>query len=85
MCLVINFVGVSFGYPAFSIINRVDVANKSVYAGAVIQLFLLGYLYSIDNITPLTVVYSVLMTETCVMGLRIYFFFGYQIKNKNYD
>ncbi|MDE9614009.1 oligosaccharide flippase family protein [Citrobacter portucalensis] len=80
MCLVINFVGVSFGYPAFSIINRVDVANKSVYAGAVIQLFLLGYLYSIDNITPLTVVYSVLMTETCVMGLRIYFFF--RLSNK---
>lgn len=84
ICLVINFIGVSFGYPAFSILNRVDVANKTVYAGALIQLSSLAYLYYTGNITPLTVVYSVLITETCVMSLRVIFYFLISTKNHDY-
>lgn len=75
ICMIVNFIGVSFGYPAFAIINRVDIANKSVYFGAIVQVFILLCLYYSNSISPLNVVLSVLATETGVMGLRVYFYF----------
>lgn len=75
ICLIINFIGVSYGYPAFAIINRIDVANKTVYMGGIFQISSLLYLYVNDIISANSVAISVLMTETFVMCLRILFYY----------
>ncbi|EEY5800625.1 O100 family O-antigen flippase, partial [Escherichia coli] len=75
ICLIINFIGVSYGYPAFAIINRIDVANKTVYMGGLFQISSLLYLYVNDIISANSVAISVLMTETFVMCLRILFYY----------
>lgn len=75
ICSVINFLGVNFGYPAFSTINRLDIPNKTVIFGSAIQLILLIYLYYNENITAFSVAISVLITESIVMILRLIIYF----------
>ncbi len=72
--LLVNFIGVNFGYPAFSSINRVDIANKSVLFSAVLQLIFLIIMYFTDSVTPINICYSVLIIEVIVMLIRVSFF-----------
>lgn len=72
--LIINFVGVNFGYPAFASIDRVDVANKSVLFAAILQVASLFCMYFMEVITPLNVCYSVLFVEAVVMITRVFFY-----------
>lgn len=83
ICSVINFLGVNFGYPAFSTINRLDIPNKTVILGSGIQLISLIYLYYNENITAFSVAISVLITESIVMTLRLIIYFRL-LKNENY-
>lgn len=71
---VVNFISVNFGYPAFSIINRLDIANKSVIYASFMQISLLLYLYLNSNITAKSIAISILITEFFVMLIRIYNF-----------
>lgn len=72
--LLVNFIGVNFGYPAFSSIDRVDVANKSVLFSATLQLILLIIMYLTDSVSPINICYSVLTIEVVVMLIRVSFF-----------
>ncbi|WP_178090441.1 oligosaccharide flippase family protein [Plesiomonas shigelloides] len=81
LTLLINFVGVNFGYPAFSIIGRVDIANKTVIFGAVLQLISILTLYSMSAITAKNICLSVLVVECVVMLIRIITYWGL-INNK---
>ncbi|WP_457937230.1 oligosaccharide flippase family protein [Aeromonas veronii] len=72
--LLVNFIGVNFGYPAFSSINRVDIANKSVLFSAILQLIFLSIMYLTDSVTPINICYSVLIIEFIVMLIRVSFF-----------
>ncbi|WP_412706337.1 Putative O-antigen transporter [Aeromonas rivipollensis] len=72
--LLVNFIGVNFGYPAFSSINRVDVANKSVLFSSILQLVFLIIMYLTDSISPINICYSVLTIEVVVMLIRVSFF-----------
>lgn len=72
---VVTFIGINFGYPAFSMIGRVDIANKTVLWGAALQLISLFLMYMQDMVSAINVCYSVLFVETIVMLLRISFFY----------
>lgn len=80
--LLVNFIGVNFGYPAFSSIDRVDVANKSVFFSASLQLVFLMIMYLTDAVTPINICYSVLTIEIVVMLIRVSFFI-YLSRNTN--
>lgn len=69
--IVVNFFGVSFGYPLFASINRLDVVNYSVIIGAVVyaiilMFFLFNNTFSIENVSI-----AVLAVETLVMCIRL--------------
>ncbi|MGL4448211.1 MAG: oligosaccharide flippase family protein [Shewanella sp.] len=72
--LLVNFVAVNFGYPAFSVLGRVDIANKSVLVAAVLQLISLSYLYFNAHLTAQNICLSVFFVELVVMLLRISLF-----------
>jgi PST family polysaccharide transporter len=72
---IINFIAVNFGYPAFAGIGKIYLANYSVIIGAFIQLICLSLLYIAQNITALTVVISVFITELIVTSFRVYQYF----------
>lgn len=75
ICSVINFIGVNFGYPAFSIIHRLDLANKSVIIASVFYFILLAFLVVTNNVTSLKVAMGVTCVEFIVMLMRITWFF----------
>ncbi|MBS4636159.1 MULTISPECIES: oligosaccharide flippase family protein [Aeromonas] len=80
IALLINFVGVNFGYPAFASINRIDIANRSVIFAAVIQILALSVMYITDAITAKNICLSVLAVESLVMLIRVIFFYFLQKK-----
>ena len=75
LTLLVTFVGINFGYPAFASIGRVDIANKTVIFAAVLQLSSILMLYIMNSITAKNVCLSVLIIEFLVMLLRVYFYF----------
>lgn len=76
--VVINYFGVAFGYPAFSAIGRSGWANKSVMWGATLQMVILFILYEVDEITPLTMALSVMLTEAFVAMVRVLLFLHFR-------
>lgn len=86
ICSVINFISVNFGYPAFSTIGRLDVVNRSVYIGGIVQLLSLCYLFLTNNVNAHNVALSVLCVEFVVMVIRIcsfYYFRNEYNKSRN--
>ncbi|WP_240699921.1 MULTISPECIES: oligosaccharide flippase family protein [unclassified Vibrio] len=72
---VVNFLSVNFGYPAFSIKNRIDIANKSVIIGAFIQMLILPILYYYGYFSEINLVLSVLAVESVVLSYRLIYYF----------
>lgn len=70
---IINYLGVSFGYSAFSALNRTDIANKTVLFGAMLHLTCLFFLFQLSSITAFTVALAILATESTVMLMRLAF------------
>lgn len=81
ICSVVSFVSMNFGYPAFSAINRVNVANATVMAGGFLQLNSLVVLALAGRLNSLTVAGSILLTEIIVLFLRLSLFFCLLRKN----
>ncbi len=73
-CLIINFISVNFGYPAFAIIKRLDIANGTVVFGALLQLINLTILFYTGSINAINIALSVLIVETIVMIVRVIIF-----------
>ena len=80
---IVNFISVNFGYPAFSIINRLDIPNKSVIFSSIIQLVILFFLYTNNSIDAKSIAISILVTESFVMIFRVYKFFVFSRKVLN--
>ncbi|MGQ4869874.1 oligosaccharide flippase family protein [Aeromonas caviae] len=80
ICSVVTFIGINFGYPAFSMLGRIDIANKTVLWGAALQLVSLIVMYRLEIISAINVCYSVLLVESVVMLLRVSMFY-YLIRN----
>lgn len=74
VCSLINFIGVNFGYPAFSIINRLDLANKSVIIASLFYFVLLCALIITNNVTAYKVAVGVTCVEFIVMIMRVAWF-----------
>jgi PST family polysaccharide transporter len=69
---VVNFFGVSFGYPAHAATGDVSFANTSVVFGAVLHILLLFTIFILDDISAVSVAVAVLITESMVMTTRMY-------------
>lgn len=75
VCSVVNFIGVNFGYPAFAILNRLDMANKTVLFSSILYAVALSLLYFTNMISALNVAIGVCCVETIVMVARASCFF----------
>ncbi len=71
LILLVNYLGVSFGYPACAAIGRPDIANKSVIYGSLIYFILVALLYFFNEIKALNIALLVLLVEMLVMGVRV--------------
>ncbi|MCS2156061.1 oligosaccharide flippase family protein [Scandinavium sp. H11S7] len=71
LSMVVTFVSINFGYPAFASLNKLRFANLTVFIGGVVQLLLLFYLYHNNIITGMNVAVCVLITESVVLICRI--------------
>lgn len=74
MALVVTFVSTNFGYPVFSALGCVKIANFTVIIGATVHITILLSLFLLEKISALNVVKAVLFTEVFVLILRIFFF-----------
>jgi len=76
------FFSILYGYPAFASIKRVDLANKSVIWGGVVQALLLLGLILLGMVTIMNVAYAVLGSLIIILGLRIFWFIKHSKLNK---
>lgn len=70
----IAFFSICFGYPAFSAVKRVDLANKSVIISGSCQMVFLATLLITGNISITNVAYSILLTESLTLIIRFSLF-----------
>lgn len=68
---IINYLGVSLGYTAFSALNRTDIANKTVIVGSGLHVTSLFLLLRFSEITAFNVALVILATESAVMLMRL--------------
>lgn len=78
ICVVLNYVSVTFGYSVFGTLGRIDIANKTVILGAIVHVLFLSFL-NWYSVTALTVAIAVCTTELVVCLLRFLCFI--HIKN----
>lgn len=69
--IVVNFFGVSFGYPLFASIDRLDVVNNSVIVGSIVYVFAVMLLWLSDSLSIENISVAILIVETLVMFIRI--------------
>lgn len=74
LCLLVTFISVNLGYPAFASIGKVDIVNKTVIIGGVLQLLMLVALYFIGGLNGVNVAFCVLITEVFVLVMRVFLF-----------
>lgn len=72
--IVITFISINLGYPAFASLGNVKIVNKTVYLGAIIQCLSLLILVITHNLSGLNVARSVFVTEAIVMLSRVLLF-----------
>lgn len=71
----ITFLSMSFGYPAFALLDKIKIANISVMIGSFFHISLLTVLYGLNLVNAFNVVCCLLMTESLVCLIRISSFF----------
>ena len=74
LALIVTFVSTNFGYPVFSALGKVKVANYTVIFGALTHVLILGVLFCLGEISAYNVVRAVLFTEIVILILRMFFF-----------
>lgn len=72
--IVVNYICVNFGYPAFAAIDKVEFANLTVLIGSVTHILLISVLFFCHKIDALNMALAVLTTEFCVMLFRFVLF-----------
>lgn len=71
---IVNFMATAFGYSAFSALNRIDIANKTVIYASVIHALNLIILNYFDVISAKNIAILVFSTEMIVAISRIFLF-----------
>jgi PST family polysaccharide transporter len=69
--LIVNFLGVNFGYPAMAAIDKVEWANKTVILAAAFFFLVVIGLYFLGSISAYSVSIAVLVTEVLVLISRL--------------
>ena len=69
--IVVNFFNVSYGYPLFASINKLDIVNKSVIFGSSIYVLIISYFWLKDSITIENVSFAILIVESIVLLTRL--------------
>lgn len=75
--LNITFFSILIGYPGFSAIGKVQLANYTVMIGAVFHIFGLVMLYLLKAISAKNVILMIIVTETLILLLRCVGLFKY--------
>jgi len=70
----IAFLSICFGYPAFSAVKRVDLANKSVIISGCCQIGFLSILLVLGEVNITNVAYSIMLTEGLTLTIRFVWF-----------
>jgi len=70
LILVVNFLNVVFGYPAYAAIDQIEVANITIILGCVVFVVCLMVLYLGALVTPISIAFLVLSIEALVFFLR---------------
>lgn len=82
VCLVVSFLSVMLGYPAFSLFNRLDLANKSVIFSSFIQVFIIAILVYKADLSAFNISLSVLLAESVTLLVRILLLISLFMSNK---
>ncbi|WP_234264180.1 oligosaccharide flippase family protein [Hydrogenophaga sp. NFH-34] len=77
---LVTSISTLYGYPFFAAIGRIDIANKSVMIGGLIQLTLLFAIWQTGEHLITTVAATITVTELAVLTYRLYF--ANQTKNQ---
>lgn len=80
MALVINAATQLVGYPLFAIIDRIDVANKAVFVGAIAYIIAVSSFFVFQKFTPVTAIQSLIVAEFCVFMTRLVSFLSVRSK-----
>ncbi|WP_019027520.1 oligosaccharide flippase family protein [Colwellia piezophila] len=78
ICALVNFLSVNYGYPLFASINKTKLVNYTVYLASTIQVLMLITLYYLEGITPINLVYCVLISELVVLFSRLSLYFRFK-------
>lgn len=76
--LNITFFSILIGYPGFSAIGKVQLANYTVMIGGVFHIFGLVMLYLLKAISAKNVILMIIVTETLILLLRCVGLFKYR-------
>jgi PST family polysaccharide transporter len=70
--IVVHAAAIMSGYPLAALVDRLDVANSSVFTGAIIFLLLAAMAYALDKSTPIVFALIMLSSEFAVFVHRIF-------------
>ncbi len=70
IAIVIHAATVMMGYPLAALLDRLEVANYSVMAGAVTYMTILGISYFFEIVTPINMAYIMIISESIVLIYR---------------
>ncbi|EOX4123087.1 TPA: oligosaccharide flippase family protein [Vibrio cholerae] len=83
---IVTYISVSFGYPAYSIFNRLDFVNVTTYVGTFLYFLFLVHFFVFDfEINALLMSKIVLLTELLVMLIRLVMFFYLYLNKESYN
>mgnify|MGYP005987755645 CR=1 FL=1 len=71
IALVFQVTSMLAGYPLFTLLGRIDLANKTIMFGAVIYLMLVSGLIIVGRIAPHTIAWTLVATEFSVLAARL--------------
>ena len=82
LTLVVNYLGVSFGYPALAACDKVEWANKTVIIGSIVFVIIATVLYLFNNISAVNMALLVLLIESFVFLFRLSLVVRYRLNEK---
>ncbi|GAL08670.1 membrane protein [Photobacterium aphoticum] len=73
--VLVSFMSQVFGYPLFSLVDNLEMANYTSYAALLYFVFVLSWLYYFELITPLSMALFVLSYEVFFSMIRLFVYF----------
>ncbi|MBV6272955.1 oligosaccharide flippase family protein [Alcaligenaceae bacterium CGII-47] len=71
LTVIINYIGISFGYPMFAALGRPNLVNKTVLIGCATHFVFIVFLFITNSISAINIVICMAFTESIVACLRV--------------